>query len=273
MISHLLSKTTKELYTQPKKQKLFGKNYLPEEGYQHQIDILHLPNDNGFKYLLTVVDLYDSLCDAIALKKLEMENLIHALQHLYDNSMYLVKPRLIQADQQFDNKLFKDWCDENDINYKFSNTNDHMAMSHVERLNKTLGTWFHQLQVEQEVQTGKVNTEWKGYLKTLIAIINERHKDRKPKKFNDNIQINNTNDTLILPDTQVRLKLDTDVPRDVFGNKLHGKIRAGDIKWSKELYEVVAPVFIPGNIPFYKIRKLNGRVIDRLFSREKLLVI
>jgi hypothetical protein len=273
MISHLLSKTTKELYSQPKKQKLFGKNYLPEEGYHQQIDILYLPSDNGFKYLLNVIDLYDSQCDAIALKKMEMENLIHALQHLYDNSMYLVKPRLIQADQQFNNKIFRDWCDENDINFKFSNTNDHLAMSHVERLNKTLGTWIHQLQVEQEVQTGQVSTEWVGYLKTLIAIINERHKLRKPKKIDESIRLNNTNNTLILPDTQVRLKLDVDTPRDVFGNKLHGNIRAGDIKWTKELYEVVAPIFIPGNIPFYKVRHLNGRIIDRLFSRERLQVI
>lgn len=273
MIKHLLNNTTRQLYTQPKKQKVFGKINVPEEGYHQQIDILYLPNDNGFKYLLTIVDVFDSKCDAIALKTLDMDNITHALQHLYENSMSLIKPKLIQADQQFESKKFRDWCEENDINLKISNTNDHRALSYVERLNKTLGTWIHQLQVEQELQSGEVNTSWKDDYKTLIEIINEKHKMRKKRKRTGDIRLNNTNNSLILPDTEVRVALDKDVSQDVFGNRLHGNQRAGDIKWSVKIYTVIAPVLIPDNPPFYKLRSLNGHIIDRLYSRERLLVV
>lgn len=273
MIKHLLNKETTDLYAQPKKQKQFGKNYLPEEGYHQQIDILYLPDDNGFKYLLTVIDVYDSLCDAIALKTLDMENMVHALQHLYDNSMNLVQPKLIHADQQFDNKQFKNWAEENDINVKISDTNDHRALSHVERLNKTLGTWIYQLQVQKELETGEVNTEWKADYPKLLKILNDKNKQKKKKKFNDDIKITNTNNSLILPDTKVRVLLDKDKPQTVFGQKLRGTIRAADIKWSVDVYSVVAPVFIPSNPPFYKIKDKNGNIIKRLFSRERLLVI
>jgi phage anti-repressor protein len=273
MISHLLSNETKQLYKQPFKQKLFGKNHLPESGYHHQIDILYLPNDDGFKYLLTVIDLYDSRCDAIALKRMEMENLIHALQHLYDNSMNLIQPKLLQADQQFNNKRFKDWCEENDINYKFSDSNDHLAMSHIERLNKTLGTWIHQLQVEKEAETGEVNTSWKKDYPKLIEIINNKNKTKKRKPFDDRIKLNNTNNSLIAPNTEVRLAIQKDEPQSYFGQRMKGTLRAGDIKWSPELYEVVSVIMIPGNPPLFKLRKPNGKIMGRLVSRERLQVV
>lgn len=273
MISHLLSRTTTKLYKQPKKQKLFGKNYLPESGFHHQIDILYLPNDNGFKYLLNVIDLFDSRCDAIALKQQGMENLVQALQHLYDNSMNIVKPKLIQADQQFNNNYFKDWCNENDINYKFSDTNNHLAMSHVERLNKTLGTWLHQLQVEKEAQTGEVNTEWRKDYPKLIEIINNKNKTKKRKPFNDNIKLNNTNNSLIMNGTDVRLAIPKDEPQNYFGQRLKGTLRSGDIKWSREIYQVISVIFIPSNPPLYKLRKANGKIMGRLVSRERLQVV
>jgi len=36
--------------------------------YEHQADILYLPHDKGYKYLLVVVDLYDNAIDAEPVK-------------------------------------------------------------------------------------------------------------------------------------------------------------------------------------------------------------
>lgn len=276
MIKSLLkNKTTSKLYEKPVKEINFPHIQLPGEGWMAEIDILYLPNDNGFKYLLTCVDVYDSSCDAIALKTLNMKDVIHAMNWMFENSSFLTVPKLLQADQQFDNNYFKDWCDEHNVNYRFTITNRHRMNAHVERLNKTLGTWLWQIQVEKELETGKENTEWHGIYKKLIEILNKEHSKRKIKKPNDEIIINKNNNVLIAPNTKVRLVIQQDEPQSIRGEKLQGTLRAGDPKWHNQpTYTVVAPVLIPGNPTLYKIKNdKTGKEVDALYTRESLQVI
>jgi len=64
------------LYKIPSKEK--GDNMphfqYPNPNIIHQADLLFLPNDNGYKFLLVVVDVGSRLCDAVPLKtKSDME--------------------------------------------------------------------------------------------------------------------------------------------------------------------------------------------------------
>ena len=275
MIKSLLSKQTKAIYKPPLKEIVFPHIDVPDVGWMHQIDILHLPNDDGFKYLLTAIDVYDSSCDAIALKTMDMPTVIHAMNTMYENSMSLVQPKLIQVDQQFDNKYFKDWCDENEINYKFTLTNRHRQNAHVERLNKTLGTWIWEIQVNKELETGKENNEWHGIYRKLIDILNTEHRKRKHKELPDKIIINKNNNKLIAPNTKVRLVIQKDDPQTIRGDKLHGTLRAGDPKWhAQPIYQVVAPILTPNQPPMYQIRNMKtGRIVNTSFPFESLQVI
>ena len=275
MIRHLLSKDTKDIYKQPKKEINYPSIQVPDVGWLHEIDILHLPNDDGFKYLLTAIDVYDSSCDAIALKTMDMPTVIHAMNTMYENSMSLVQPKLIQADQQFDNKYFKDWCDENEINYKFTLTNRHRQNAHVERLNKTLGTWIWEIQVNKELETNEENTEWHRIYRKLIDILNTEHRKRKHKELPDKIIINKNNNKLIAPETKVRLVIQKDEAQDVRGNKLHGTLRSGDHKWHvSPIYQVIAPILIPNQPPLYQIKNMKtGRIVNTSFTAEQLQVI
>lgn len=65
---------------------------------EQQLDVLYLPNDNGFKYLLTLIDCHNGLCDARALAKLEMDHILQALDDIYDTSMYLSYPTQLDVD-------------------------------------------------------------------------------------------------------------------------------------------------------------------------------
>lgn len=276
MISHLLKnkKDIKALYKQPVKETVYPHIDVPEEGWMHEIDLLDLPDDDGFKYALNIVDVYNSSCDGIPLKTKNMENLCHALLHVYENSLYLMTPKFIQADQAFNNHWFKDWCDENNINYRFTMTNRHRQNAHVERMNGVIGKWIFEIQNDKEIMTGKVNREWKKYYPQLISLLNIKHKKRIIRE-NENIVLNRRNKILIAPNTKVRLMIPKDEPQDIRGKKLHGNIRLADIKWfPTPIYQVVAPILTPNQPPMYQIKDLNtNKILPAEFTAEQLQVI
>lgn len=259
MIKSLLSNNSvvKDLYKQPIKELDYPHITVPEEGWFEEIDILHLPSDKGYKYALNVVDVYNSSCDGIPLKSKEMKNLCHELLQMYENSLYLkFPPKVLQGDQAFNNKYFKDFCEEHGITYKFTITNRHR-------------------QNEEEIKTGRTCRKWVDVYPKLIKILNSHHKNKKLKEPSNEIIINKNNKKIIMPGTQVRLMIPTDEPQNLKGEKLFGKVRAGDPKWrQKPTYTVVAPVLIPNNPPLYQIRNnRTNRVVDAHYTYEQLQVI
>lgn len=60
---------------------LTGKNQV------HQIDILYLPHDKGYKYALVVVDLYSGLTEAEKLKTRTSQEVIRALTKIYNRDI------------------------------------------------------------------------------------------------------------------------------------------------------------------------------------------
>lgn len=292
MIKHLLKKVAKsekvaqtitQLYQQPAKQKVFGNKQLPSNGWEVEIDILYLTNDDGFKYVVNIIDCYNSLCGGKPLKSMDMTNVCRAINDVFENSKYLLTPKHITAGNEFNNAVFKQWCDDLHIKYSIAEPYEHRQLSYVERLNRTIGTWVMQLQNSIEVQTGKVNTKWREYYPEMIEILNKKNMKRldgdyhkkKKEKLDNNIKLSNTNDTLIAPNTEVRVKINPEMPVDIHGNKLHGKVRAGDVKWvNKPTYTVVEPVLMPNNPPMYEIKNNNSkRTVNHLYSRENLQVI
>ena len=62
-----------------------------------QADLLYLPDDNGFKYLLVVVDLGSRLMDAEALKNRDALTVRNAMIKLYKRKI-LQEPVVLQVD-------------------------------------------------------------------------------------------------------------------------------------------------------------------------------
>lgn len=276
MISHLLDKQTTQIFKQPVKETTFGSIDVPDRNWNHQIDILYLPEDSRTKtkYALNVIDVYNSLVDGRPIHDRTISLICHALDDIYDNSMNLDKPRCISVDHEFDKPEFHRWAKDNGINVSVSLVNRHRQQSHVERLNKTLGTWIHEIQTVDELKTGKPNTDWVSIYRTLIEIINKNHKKRKLREKSDDIKLTSTNNTLIAPNTEVYLKVDKDVPQTVRGERLHGTLRAADPKWiSSPTYTVINYSLSPNQVPLYSIRNNKTKqIVDALYSREQLQV-
>lgn len=279
MIKHLLNNETRELYQEPPKIETYGKDTMPSPNFEHQMDILYLPVDKTtkkpLKYLLLVVDPYNGLCDGHALVDLKMETVIHAVEDLYDNAMYLMKPRCIKTDNEFNNTEWKEWCDEKGIKYIFANKGRHRELASINRLCQIIGKWIWELQVNEEIKSGHVYTNWVPWYKELIEILNKKNMKKlndeyvlkKPPKVLDKPIIDDNNKTILMPDTKVRVMIPKDKPEDVRGKKQQGHMRSADIKFKNKVDEVEAPVLIPNNPPLYKLKHEKG-----LHHREELFV-
>lgn len=105
------------LFKQPIKERKYPSLKIFNKNMFHEIDVLYLPysqhnqsNKSPYKYLLTVIDVHNGLCDARPLKTNSMSEIIENLDNIYTKSKYLERPDTIQGDNQFNNKQFRDFC-------------------------------------------------------------------------------------------------------------------------------------------------------------------
>ncbi len=224
-----------------------------EPNVYHQADILYLPEDKGFKYLLVVVDVFDNSCDAEPVKDIlsKDNDVLKAFSKIYSRK-YLDLPFIITLDKgsEFTQEPVKKFFEENKVNIKYSLTGRSRQLSKVERMNQRIGTILLKRQASQELLTGQVSKEWVDDIKPLIELLNER----KPKpylaeKTPDPIVDKYTGKLLKLGQ-KVRLLLDKPIDT-VRGKRLYGDFRSGDIKWTLKVYKITEVLLKPGFPPMY----------------------
>lgn len=268
-----------KLYQKPKKEiDTPSYNILAPDVF-HEIDVLSLPNDDGTGHLLTIIDVHNSLVDARPIRSMTMNNIIHALDDIYENSQYLSYPHTIQGDSQFDNTEFRRWCDKRQIALKITVAYRHRQNAHVERLNQAIGKAVWLYQIDKEIDTGKNFTKWKSIIKEIIEDLNNARKKRLNKNYqkknepDDSIKLNKNNSTLLERGTKVRLMLDQ--PETLHGNKIFGKFRQTDHRWKYQpQYEVVENFINMGSPPLYKIKNLRtNKIVDAFYTKEQLQVV
>lgn len=270
----------KALYTRPTKEKIYPTYQIHKPNVLHEIDVLYFTNDNGYKYILSVIDVYNSLAEARPLKTLTMTEIMKQLDDIYIKSKCLNDPKILQADSEFNNVRFHKYCEKNNIKLKITEPYHHRQNSHVERLNQSIQKilWEHQL--DKEIETKQINTSWVGLLKSVITHINsERLKSlddnymKKNVKWTNQIKLTSKTPTLIQNGTDVRIKLDE--PETIQGEKLHGKFRKVDTKWKyKPTYKVVDSLLTPNTVPLYHIKNNDtNKKINHLMPAESLQII
>ena len=250
------------------------KTYPTQAGIYNQADLLFLPNDEGFKYLLVVVDPGSRLMDCIPLKSKDSETIIDAFERIHNNKI-ISKPKIIQVDDGSEFKgRFKRWCEVNDIKLRVGEPGRHQQQALVETRNKAIGKIILERQLAEEMLTHEKSIEWTIIIPEVIENLNKKYglnpaqiEKRIEAAENKGVIITETNKDILPAGTKVRYLLD--YPIDYLTKKkLHGKFRTGDIRWYPEP-AVTKTVFIhPGLPPLYKI---SGRT--NLFTREQLQVV
>ena len=238
------------------------KNNITDPNYLQQADVLYLPTSQfGYKYAFVVVDVATSKMDAIPIKNKTPQDIITALKKIYITHNILELPFILQFDNGTEFKGdVKKYLNEMGVSVRYTKTNRHRQNSIVESRNKLLGTLILKYQGMKELQTKTKSTEWHKYIDEFVAFIN--NKVTKPKPINMSLDItgntkkSSTDIEILSLNQQVRKILD--YPINAYNNKkLDSKFRAGDIRWSKEIYFIKHIILNPNMPPLYMLNKLN----------------
>ena len=253
------TKVINELMKQPLKE---GRDDIPKfqnfvKNNCHQADILFLPSDRGYKYLLVVVDISTRLIDAEQLKDKNASSVVKAFKKIYNRDILDI-PTNINCDSgtEFHGET-KKYFDDLNINIRYADANRHRQQGIVESANQRIGKIIFMMQSHQELQTKKQCKVWVKFIRQIINDLNEDsiNKNKTQTKEISSVPIITENNKNILNvNDKVRVKLDH--PIDVYNKKkLGGNFRAGDIKWTINVYKIKEVLLRPGFPPLYLTTK------------------
>jgi hypothetical protein len=275
-IKNLENEILYQLFKKPKKSKIQPHFDIYKPHFIHQVDILYLPNDGGYKYGLTIVDLGSRKTDCIPLKTKTSEAVADALKIAYTKpikSRILTKPERIEADSGSEFKgQFKTYCDDNNIFLKYAEPYRSRQLAVVESRNGEIAKPLLRRMVAEELITKKTDRKWVNYLPNVLIHLNKRYelsntkiKDLQHDK-NDFLELDKFNSELLNVGEKVRYELDK--PIDYTTNKrLTGKFRQGDVRFSKPT-TIEEIKLIPNQIPLYKVKNRTC-----WYSKDQLQVI
>lgn len=265
-----------QLYQIPKKDK--GKNmphfHVLKKNYVHQADLLFLPTDDGYKYLLVVVDANSRITDGEPLKGKAADDVLKGFKKIYKRTI-LKLPKKIEVDagSEFKGDTAK-WFKDKGISVRVAKTARHRQQGMVERRNQIIGTAIAKRQAAEELLTGESAVHWVDDLPELIKELNKKTKRQKVKvkKPSDPV-CDGDSCNLLEIGTKVRVVLDH--PVDAKKDRVHGKFRSGDIRWNEEIRTIKEILLKPAYPPMYL---LNGNVGKRkvepvAYTKNQLQVV
>src|SRR5258707_6076668 len=105
-------------------------------------DLVEMPNDKGFHYILTVKDCFSKYSWAVPLKNKQSQTVINAFKNIIEQSKRSPTKLWTDAGSEFINKQFKKFLEENKI--ELYHTNNEGKAVVIERFNRTLKEkmWF-----------------------------------------------------------------------------------------------------------------------------------
>jgi hypothetical protein len=246
IVDQLLTKPKKDNYEETPHIQVDGKNIV------HQADILYLPNDKGYKYCLVVVDLGSRLTDAEPLKSLSSGSVTEAFKKIYSTKgrNILKIPERLEVDPGSEFKGSTSKFFESKSTYlRYGKPGRSRMQSLVENRNQVIGNYLLKKQIEKEIQTNKVNTEWLKNLPQILKLMNKRYEVKKFKPISNIPIITKRNHEILMEGDKVRIILDK--PVDYFGKKLPGRFRSADIRYSPKIHTIETVLLRSGYPPMY----------------------
>lgn len=131
---------TYTLHKQAKSVRPRNSTYVYYKRYQFQIDLIetaHLAESNdNFKYLLTVIDIFTRHAFVEPMKNKTASEFLKAFKEIMKRAKTFPKKILADRGSEIKNKLFKNYCKENNVDLLHSDNFIHAPF--IERFNRTL---------------------------------------------------------------------------------------------------------------------------------------
>lgn len=255
----------------------------PFPGASLQADLLMLPEENGFRYALVVVDIASRTTDAEPLKSKQPVEVLAALRRVWARNLKkgglfaqaLGKPPQLRFEIDGGSEfkgVVKEEIEKNGCTIKVARPGRHEQLGMVESRNHEIGRQLGKLRAARELLTDIPTDEWLAFLPSIIKRINERLQRPGIVDDPDAPPVAGTGQELVIltPGTPVRVALERDRPAGLAtGVKLGGVRRATDPVWDWRVREVIAPVFTPGQV----VRYVVSGFPDVHFKRQELQVV
>ena len=237
-IKQLLDKLNiDETYTTaPKKYKFdtVKQNTFPRQDYNFMMDTLALPETKeGFKYLLTVVDLWSDECDFEPLKTLTASEALGAFKKIIKRPHLNLPKASIRSDNGVEFKGdFSKYIADNKILHRLSLPYRHKQNANVENLNSMLGRILLTYLANKEFKTKKPYKEWTDIIDKVRTGLNKIRKRPDGDPFNLNpIPYNNFTPKYKVGDIVYKKH---EKPHNALGQREHGRFRKGDIRFDTD---------------------------------------
>ena len=252
----------------------------------YQADMLHITEDQGFKYLLVVVDVATKKTDAVPLKNIKTSTVKKALEYMWgaheatyegkapsiadppvgeiDGNIYrhglgnILKPPImmkVDGGPEFKKSVASYLKQQNIVRLQgLPYRSKQQAM--VESRNNYFASKILRAQAEVEIKSRVVNRDWIESVWRYIFAWNVTHHKTPPVP--EVVKCKGRSCDLLKVGTEVRRVLDA--PIDPVTDKVLSKnARAGDLRWEEKTRYIVQQVLKPGNPPMYR---LSEKTVD-----------
>lgn len=128
--------------------------YKHYKRYQFQMDLVEVqnlsPKNDGVRYLLNCIDIFTRYAFVRPLKDKSAPTVLNAFKSILQEAV--TKPYMIVMDKgtEFSNKIFKDFCDQNNI--KLVNPQASVHAAFIERFNRTLQLLMYKYMTDNETE-------------------------------------------------------------------------------------------------------------------------
>lgn len=248
-----------------------------EPNISQQADLLFMPDDKKYKYILVVVDIGSRLLDAEPLQDKKTSSVKTGFERIYKRAILKI-PQILSVDGGTEFKAeVKKYLNDKDIRVKINKPGRHKQQALVERYNQIIGAYLFKRMTAQELLTSQPSVEWVDYLPSLIKYINKKATTRRKKAISkqkfDNFPTDKTTEILQIG-TKVRVKLDHPI-NAATGEKLSGRFRTTDMRWDPRPRIIKEVLLKPYQPVLYLLDdpKKNSEFEKIGYSRNELQVI
>jgi hypothetical protein len=160
-------------------------NAFPMNGYNDMADLLMLPTTKeGYKYILSVVDIWSNYCDIEPLKTKTASETLKGMLKIFKRH-YVVQPKAsIKTDNGGEFKdVFDKWLREHHIAHLLNLPDRHSQMANVENLNRQVGRIIMTYLTGKSIDTGHDHNEWLSIVPIIRDELNKMKihpKDENP---------------------------------------------------------------------------------------------
>jgi len=243
-----------ETFTKPQKKiKTFNKvkdNIPLEKGFNYMSDILMLPTtQEGYKYLLVMVDLATDEFDIEPMKNKDPETVLKASKVMFKRPFIDEPKATIRTDGGGEFKgAFEKWMYNENILHNVSMAGRHTQMSNVESLNYQLGRIFNGYMNMKEEQLGRVYREWTDVIKIVRTDLNKYRNKTQYDRFTHIYDVPEIKKPKYKLGDIVYRRLD--IPKSaLYHNQNTPNFRAGDYRWDKVPRKIVNIFYYSGKVP------------------------